>query len=85
MFQLLSTMDMPPFHASFSEAVRTLDAATQMTPTDQREAFGEFLRNYGTHYLTETVFGAKVSHTQKYSERTTQRVSKETLQECATE
>ena len=65
-------------------AVRILEEATEMSSRKHRETFLDFLKDYGTHYVTEMVFGSKVSHTQKYSDYTTQRVGKETLEECTT-
>jgi len=80
----LSTWFTPPFHELFSRAIQILDDATGKTQRHQRDSFLRFLNEFGTHYVTETEFGAKVSHTQKYSAYTTEKIGRETLQECAT-
>jgi len=72
----------PPFEDAFSGAIRMLFAAIDTTPAVQRNTFLRFLTNYGTHFFTEIKFGAKVALTQKYSNYTTQRVGRKTLDEC---
>ena len=84
MFQLLFE-ELLLFSDSFSWAVEKLyTVATEGSASDQRKVFLKFLDDFGTHYVKDAVFGAKVSYTQKYSEETTKRVGKETLAECAT-
>ena len=85
MFQLVAESVTPPFTVEFSHAVSRLYDATEMTPGVQRERFSIFLRDYGTHYVTEMLFGAKVYHTQKYSALASQTVDRDTLKTCAEE
>ena len=82
MFQMLSTMIPPPFDETFIMSVQVLDMYTQMTPRQQRDIFLRFLNDYGTHFVTDMVLGAKVLRTQKYSKHTTQSIGRATLEEC---
>ena len=84
MLQIMSKSSVPPFDDSFSDGVRMLYGATERTSSNQRGAFLQFLNDYGTHYVTEMLFGAQVSYTQKYRAHTTQSVGRKTLEECTT-
>ena len=77
-------MSLPPFQDSFSYGVVLLYEATNKTSLAQRYTLLMFLNDYGTHFVTQMFYGAKVSETQKYSEYTTQQVGREALEECTT-
>lgn len=73
----------PGFHPAFIEVLKYLEK--QDSSVRQTRAFKRFVRDYGTHYVSSSLLGAKISATVFYSNYERLKYGKQRLFNCTRE
>ena len=71
----LSSINVPQFSTNFKRALQHLNSLNRASCDRQQAAFRSFVRDYGTHFFQNMVFGAKVAMMMQYSESASSMVS----------
>jgi len=79
----LSMSRVPLYSQGFKDAVKMLNDATKKDVNVQKSVFRMFVFDYGTHFFTNMVFGAKVGQVMQYSEEATSMLNDEALAGCS--
>jgi len=78
----INSYSMPKFTDGFRNALIALNEVNEKTPTEKTNAFKKFTNEYGTHYMNEVKFGAKLTYSRLLTKKSREDFRQENVDKC---